>query len=93
MHMYTKCDQNIPCGSRVMNISLTANRQTHFVITVQTQGSCNQRKSVNQRLLVNAINNINSCTGLNKKGLDEREPVFGGLLTTQAQISLRIRAV
>ena len=20
MHMYTKCDQNIPCGSRVMNI-------------------------------------------------------------------------
>ena len=25
MHMYTKFDQNIPCGSRIMNILLTTN--------------------------------------------------------------------
>ena len=29
----------------------------------------------------------------NKMGLDARKPVFGGLRTTQAQTSLRIRAV
>ena len=28
MHMTAKCDQNIACGSRVMNISLTANGWT-----------------------------------------------------------------
>ena len=49
MHMYAKCDPNIPCGLRVMNISLISNGrmdrhtdgQTHIVITVQTQGSFN----------------------------------------------------
>ena len=49
MHMYGKCNQNTPCGSRVITFSLTANRQTdervdgrtHIVIIVQTQGSCN----------------------------------------------------
>ena len=38
MHMYAKCDQNIPCGLRVMNIFT---RRTHIVIIVQIQGSCN----------------------------------------------------
>ena len=26
--MYAKCDKNIPCGSRAMNISLTGNGRT-----------------------------------------------------------------
>ena len=32
-------------------------------------------------------------TGWVQMGLDARKPVFGGLRTTQAQTSLRIRAV
>ena len=28
MHVYAKCDQHISCGSRVMNISLTASGRT-----------------------------------------------------------------
>ena len=44
MHMYAKCDQNTPCGSRVMNIftnCLRTDGRTHIVIIVQTQRSCN----------------------------------------------------
>ena len=41
MHLLAKFDQNIPCGSSVMSIySLTEDGQTHIVIIVQTQGSC-----------------------------------------------------
>ena len=44
MHMYAKCDENIPCGSRVMKIFTIGNEltdgRTHMVIIVQTQGSC-----------------------------------------------------
>ena len=36
---------------------------------------------------------IVSHDGVNEMGLDRRKPVFGGLRTTQAQTSLRIRAV
>ena len=40
--LYGKFDLKITCGSRVMSIySLNENGQTHIVITVLTQGSCN----------------------------------------------------
>ena len=38
------------------------------------------------------LNNVMSLT-LDKMGLDARKPVFGGLRTSKAQTSLRIRAV
>ena len=43
MHMYAKYDQNIPCGSRVINIhQLTMDdRDRNIEVIVQTQGSCN----------------------------------------------------
>ena len=44
MQMHAKFDQNIPCGSRVMNIFTNCSRtdgQTQIVIRVQTQWSCN----------------------------------------------------
>ena len=45
MHFMQDFDQNITCGSRVMSISLTdrgrTDGQSHIVIIVQTQGSCN----------------------------------------------------
>ena len=41
--MYAQFDQNIPCGSRVMSIFLTANgqRDRRTVTMVYTWGSCN----------------------------------------------------
>ena len=53
MHMYRKCDINIPRGSKVMNIG---NRQmdglTHIVIIVQTQGSCNYEQAHDVLVLI-----------------------------------------
>ena len=44
MHLSAKLDQNIPCGTKVMNIfiKLIMDGRTHMEIIVQTQGSCNQ---------------------------------------------------
>ena len=45
MHFYAIWNQNMPFGSRVMSICTnwlqTGGGQTHIVVMVQTQGSCN----------------------------------------------------
>ena len=48
MHMYAKCDKNIPCGSIVMNIftdwlpRLRTDGRTNILIILQTQEFCNK---------------------------------------------------
>ena len=41
MHMYAKCDQNIPRFMNFFTNCLWADEHTHIVIIVQTQWSCN----------------------------------------------------
>ena len=56
MHMYAEFDQNIPCGSRVMNShKLLADGRTHPVILVQTQGSCNSIFKGNKRFQMSQL--------------------------------------
>ena len=66
MHLYAKCDQNMPCGSRVMSIFTNANERTdgrtHIVIIVQTQtrsvSNSRLRKSL---LLVSSTGSYSYC--------------------------------
>ena len=54
MYIYVKCDKNIKCESRVMNIFTKWKRtdgRTHIVIIVRTQGSCNFNQRMNQDTL------------------------------------------
>ena len=45
------------------------------------------------KLMVRLTDRVRFCTVQDEMGLNARKPVFGGLRTTQAQTSLRIRAV
>ena len=61
MHMYAKCDQNIPCGSRAMSIftyCYRTDRLTHIVIIVQTQGLCNVISIIKAPVTSNLLENM-----------------------------------
>ena len=56
MHMYAKCDQNISCGSRFMNIFKIANGRTCV-----TQGSCNIKYFSFRQYLLSPLKYHHEC--------------------------------
>ena len=59
-HMFTKFNQNIPCGSRVMSIfTRITDGRTQIVIIMHTEGSCN-------KLYLSVCLRVSECTYVKK---------------------------